>query len=71
MPQVEAHPAAGRRMRGGKPQVNRGTGVLLKADFGGVGGIRPHMAGWGERLMQVAVPCVCQATTEEWPDRSR
>ena len=49
--------------------MRRGGGVLPKADFGGAGGIRP-LAGWGGRLMQVAVPCVCQAITKEWPDRS-
>ena len=70
MPWVEAHLLAGRKMRGGKPQVNRGGGVLPKADIGGAGGIRPHIAGWGGRLMQVAAPFVCQATTKEWPDRS-
>ena len=70
MPEVKAHPPAGRRMRGGKPQVNRGGRVLPKADFGGAGGIRLHIAVWGGRLVQVAAPCVCQATTEEWPDRS-
>ena len=50
--------------------MKRGGGVLPKADFGGAGGMRPHIARWGGRLTQAVAPCVCQATTKEWPDRS-
>ena len=56
--QVEAYPPAGRRMRGRKPPVNKGGGVLPEWDLGGAGSIRLHIAGWGELLMQKVRLCL-------------
>ena len=47
--------------------MNRGGGVLPKADFGGAGGLRPHIAGWGGRLMQKRRPVFVRPQQKNGP----